>query len=245
MEEIWKTIKGMPEYKVSNFGRVKSYLTDKDNGKVLNNREDKDGYFMVWTKYKGGAKVHRLVAETFIENPKNYPIVNHKDGNKQNNNVDNLEWCTISQNTKHSYDIGTSFSKISKGIEVYHNGVLLSVFNSTRELGRYLGLDRNTVARALENEIYLFDELLLKKVSGNQKEHPLYKKEFIHSKLKRYQTQPCEYNGIYFESIKDLSNYLNISRESCSNYLNKNKKYQGFYLNKITRFEFIRIKFND
>lgn len=66
MEEIWKTIKGMPEYKVSNFGRVKSYLTDKVNGRVLKTREDKDGYLMVWTKYNGVAKVHRLAAETFI-----------------------------------------------------------------------------------------------------------------------------------------------------------------------------------
>lgn len=52
------------------------------------------------------ANVHRLVCESFIPNPCNYPIINHKDGNPLNNNVSNLEWCTISHNTKHAWNIG-------------------------------------------------------------------------------------------------------------------------------------------
>ena len=50
--------------------------------------------------------IHKLVAEYFLENPNNYYCVNHKDGNKLNNNIENLEWCTISENTKHAYDLG-------------------------------------------------------------------------------------------------------------------------------------------
>lgn len=67
---------------------------------------DKDGYFSVFL-YKNGKvarrRVHRLVAKAFLPNPDNKPIVNHKDGNKQNNHVNNLEWATISENNKHAY----------------------------------------------------------------------------------------------------------------------------------------------
>ena len=71
---------------------------------------DFGGYNIV--NYNGKThKVHRLVAICFIENPCNLPQVNHKDGNKKNNNVENLEWCTASRNTKHAYDIGLAHSK--------------------------------------------------------------------------------------------------------------------------------------
>lgn len=57
--------------------------------------------------------IHRLVAEVFLENPNNYPCVNHKDGDKLNNRVENLEWCTRSQNTQHAIDTG--LLKVSRG----------------------------------------------------------------------------------------------------------------------------------
>lgn len=104
MEEIWKEIEGYEGlYEVSNFGRVKSLKRDK-NGKLMSLQKDKDGYPVVGLYFKGNLKlhkVHRLVAQTFLSNPDNLPQVNHKDEDKTNNMVDNLEWCTPGYNTNY------------------------------------------------------------------------------------------------------------------------------------------------
>ena len=104
--EIWKDI---PEYEglyqVSNFGNVKSlnYLcTGKE--KIMKPTKNKDGYLYI-NLYKDGKrkmfKVHRLVCFAFLENLLNYPCVNHKDENKENNHVNNLEWCTHEYNNNY------------------------------------------------------------------------------------------------------------------------------------------------
>lgn len=102
-QEIWKPIQGYEDlYEVSNLGRVRrtELLTFwKHNGK--------QPYYMVGLSKNSKSKkclVHRLVAEAFIPNPSNLPQVNHKDGNVHNNSVDNLEWCTNAENTKHAYE---------------------------------------------------------------------------------------------------------------------------------------------
>ena len=88
---------------VSDFGEVKSH------GKIIKGEITSGGYCRVHISHKGVQYkflVHRLVAEAFILNPKRLPEVNHIDGNKQNNSVDNLEWCTRSQNTSHAFKTG-------------------------------------------------------------------------------------------------------------------------------------------
>ena len=95
MEEIWKDVVGYEGlYEVSNFGNVRSLFRYKKQLRwdVANNRYATVQLF----KNKIGKRllVHRLVAEAFLPNPRNLPVVNHKDENKLNNNVDNLEWCT-------------------------------------------------------------------------------------------------------------------------------------------------------
>lgn len=98
MKEIWKDVVGYEGlYKVSNLGNVKSIRTNKLLCFSISNKR----YFRVGLCKNGKRKwsaIHRLVAEAFIPNPNNFPCVNHKDCNKQNNKLTNLEWCSYSYN---------------------------------------------------------------------------------------------------------------------------------------------------
>ena len=104
-EEIWKDIIGYEGlYQVSSLGRVRSldrFYYRLHKGKVLSPTKDRYGYLTVTLNCNGKSKtikIHRLVAQAFIENPDNLPQVNHKDEVKSNNCVDNLEWCSAKYN---------------------------------------------------------------------------------------------------------------------------------------------------
>lgn len=114
-KEIWKDIEDYEGiYQISNLGRVKSlektmwnnHQNIKKEEMILKPNKDGKGYFCV-KLYKNKKckmkKVHRLVAQAFIDNPNNKKQVNHIDGNKENNCVNNLEWCTCQENIKHSW----------------------------------------------------------------------------------------------------------------------------------------------
>lgn len=115
MTEIWKSLKGITKngenYEISNLGNIRHATTKK----TKTPQRDKDGYlfFMLYKNNKGSnAKLHRLIALTFISNPENKPLVNHKDGNKENNNIDNLEWATSAENNKHAWE-----NKLNQGYD--------------------------------------------------------------------------------------------------------------------------------
>ncbi len=120
MKEIWKDIEGYEGlYQVSNLGRVKS-LNYKRTGKekILIYRKHKNGYIYIGLCKDGIVKsfrVHRLVAKTFISNPNNYEEVNHKDEDKSNNCVENLEWC----NPKYNANYGNRNEKVRKKLKDY------------------------------------------------------------------------------------------------------------------------------
>ena len=110
-KEIWRAIKGYEDlYEVSNFGRVKSLFRYK---KVLKPIKDTNGYLKV-NLYKNGShkfvNIHKLVANAFIDNPNNFKYINHKDEDKTNNRVDNLEWCSFYYNLLY----GTRLERIAK-----------------------------------------------------------------------------------------------------------------------------------
>ena len=152
MNEIWKEIPNYEGYfEVSNLGnfrskdriiKYKQSGTRKYPGKSLKVEIMQDGYSRIVLMKEGIRKrymCHRLVAETYIPNSNNKPYVNHIDGNRSNNCVDNLEWCTQSENERHSIDVlgktmkGKTNPRIVKCIE---ND---TIFKSMGEVVRFLG----------------------------------------------------------------------------------------------------------
>lgn len=103
--EVWLTHNDYPDFEVSNHGRIKSKVRNKliftrIHEKYVDCRiNDKSGK-------KRSPRVHRLVAELFIPNPNEYPVVNHIDGNRNNNTADNLEWVTYKRNAQHAKELG-------------------------------------------------------------------------------------------------------------------------------------------
>ena len=114
--EVWKSVVGFEDsYEVSNYGRVRSLPRGRTKGQILKPYLNRYGYHVISIRKESGGKtyclkVHRIVASAFIENPDNLPYINHKDENKINNAVDNLEWCTPYYNTHY----GSCIEKIRK-----------------------------------------------------------------------------------------------------------------------------------
>lgn len=165
MKEAWKPVKGYENYyEVSNLGRIKSLartVSWKNRAGNISSRQDGEkiiapdvlqtGYVRVKFRVGGIVKaysVHRIVAEHFIDNPSGKPCVNHKDGNRTNNKVNNLEWCTYSENNLHEWRVLGKKSYNSRKIKCVSSG---DVFNSVSDAAKYIGVCKQTLFNAMRN----------------------------------------------------------------------------------------------
>jgi hypothetical protein len=147
-----KKIPNYSDYEISIFGSVISYKRYK-GGVFLKPHIDKDGYKIVVLTTDGVGKkfkVHRLVALTFIPNPKNLPQVNHKDGNKRNNHFRNLEWSTNTHNQQHAWDTELKFKKLTIA-EVKTIKQKINKGISNTKIAKEYGVNQSTISNIKTN----------------------------------------------------------------------------------------------
>jgi len=206
-------------YQVSNFGRVKSLTRLSKQNHLLPERflktNENDRYLRVDLWKDGKHKfyeVHRLVAAAFIANPENKPVVNHIDGDKHNNKVNNLEWCTVSENNKHAYNTGLAKQNKTpiKATNIKTGEIIY--FDSQTEAGEILGCGKGHINDCL---------------CGRQKTCKGYKFEYIKEEIWR----PIK----RYENLYEISNLGRVKNTKTNRFLKpriNSKKYAMVTLNK-------------
>jgi hypothetical protein len=235
--ETWHIIKDFQNYSVSNYGNIMNIKTNK-----VMKLSVKGGYYsvgLVNNSHKKTFKVHRLVANAFIENTENKPEVNHKDKNKLNNNVNNLEWNTRLENNKHRCEgllIKNNKNKQILRIDKYNN-LILEQYNSIEDAGIWAFNNnltsnshngRNSIGNCLNelsNSAYGYK---WKYVEINNYENEKWKE----MNLKQIFDEDCEINKKYF--VSNLGRFKNSSGKIMCNYKVNDNGYIRIYIYKKT-----------
>lgn len=151
-KEEWRSIKGFEGlYEVSNFGNVKSYVENK-SGKLMIPGNNQKGYKQLILRKNGkpySRKVHRLVAEAFVENPSKLPQINHIDEDKANNKATNLEWCSAKYNANYG-----SRKKVRGKVAYRYDleGNLIDVWATTLDASKELGIARANILECIKGK---------------------------------------------------------------------------------------------
>lgn len=160
--EIWKKHPEIEKLEVSTFGRVRTLdkvvpsgkYTRFIKGRVLKQFDNSKGYLQVNIKVDGKwtrKTVHRLVAQTFLPNPDGLPMVNHRDCDRTNNNVENLEWCTAKYNSQYQEKYGKAKSKPVLALNLAT--LEISKFKSQSEAGQALGANVGNINSVIKGRI--------------------------------------------------------------------------------------------
>lgn len=251
MEEIWKGVNNFEQYyEVSNYGRVKTLARNVWNRfsyvlrpeRIMNQDTDRYGYKGVCIhvgEYKKRHTVHRLVAEAFIPNPNNLPEVNHKDGDKQNNNVENLEWVTGSENIRHAiiHGLKTTDSieksvvqintKSSKVINKFNSLSEAHIETNTNIVGimkccKGYGYTTNGFRWAYDNNYKIGDKVELK----NIKKHSTHKRKVAQLSLENKILNIYESLSM---AAKETCSCDSAISSCCKGYANKHKGFKWCY----------------
>lgn len=169
IDEIWKDIPGYEgHYQASTLGKIRSldrYLFHPIcrrrflKGRVLKLALSDRGYLhlCLYNPKNKNHRINRLIAQTFIPNPENLPEVNHKDGNKLNNNVDNLEWCTSSENNLHAVRMGlvkrgVTDPRSKPVVQLTLDGDFVAEFAGVKEAARETGISLGNISNVLHKK---------------------------------------------------------------------------------------------
>lgn len=153
MEEIWRKIKNYQNYEISNLGRARSLNCGRE--RILKTRKHPSGYELINIKGKT-YKIHKLVAEAFIPNPYDYKEINHKDEDKLNNRVDNLEWCNRKYNCNYGSlpkKVAERFSKPVFLIDIKSELKPMMFFESAMQAERLFGIDHSSIIKCCRGKV--------------------------------------------------------------------------------------------
>lgn len=202
-------------------------IYDLDRDEVRRTYISTSGYKYIALKSHGIQKnmfVHRIIASTFIPNPESYPCVNHINGEKIDNSVDNLEWCTYSQNMNHAYSIGLYSARKYSYFQFDLDGRLLNKFNDYKEVQLFLGLkDVSGVRKCASGKTIMYKGYIWEYTDKISKRKKDYIKVIVCSdkfgrEIKR------------FESLSQASEELSMNKDFLCAILNGRAKSQKFKL---------------
>lgn len=268
-QTIWKSYPEYPFIEANQFGEIRMkdrYVSCKNGGKrlikgrVLKQRIYPNGYMFVHFSLDGkqiNLLVHRIVATCFLPNPNNLPVVNHKDNDRANNRLDNLEWCSREYNEAYKKNFGTSQTQV-QGHPVFavnlETGKVLR-FESQCEAARQLGVFQQDICKVIKGKLYQtggywftenkneITEKKIKEVKANIIQ--------LHSHSHTQSVIAIDLNSFkifYFESQSEAAYLLNVSMGNLSSVINgKLNKTKGFWFTcaNETAVEKTRAKFGD